>query len=251
MRLRLLTAAVAASALTAPAYAQTGATGYVGAAYNDAEASTPLGDIETDGFGIEGALALAPGGGTLGFDLNADYTDSDDSDSTSSLTGHVYAKGANGKFGGFVGIADVSDETVWSVGVEGQHNFTPMFTGAGALAYASADDSDADLFGADGEGRLFLSDNARLDLKLGYVDIDSALGDDSALSVGAGGEFQFASAPISLFGGYRHTEFDDSDVDVDAFTIGARWNFGGSLRERNDSGPSFGGLSTVASGLRS
>jgi hypothetical protein len=39
------------------------------------------------------------------------------------------------------------------------------------------------------------------------------------LSYGLGAEYQFASAPISLFGGWRHAEIDDLDSDADSINV--------------------------------
>jgi hypothetical protein len=240
---------VAASALAlmiaAPANA---ASGYVGAAYQRLEVDTGApGDNETDGYGIEGAVAFNAGA-SLGVDLDAAYADSDDTDSVTGGAAHIYAKGTGYKFGGFVGLSDANDDTVYSVGVEGQRDFGQI-TLAGALGYANADDADADIIGGDIEARWFASDNFRLDAKVGYANIDTAGGDDDALSFGVGAEYQLATLPVSLRAGYTHSELDTADVDSDAFTVGVRYNWGGSLKDRNENGPSFAGLSSLTNAL--
>lgn len=238
--------AVAALALMAAAPAHA-ASGYVGAAYQRAEVDTGLpGDDEVDGFGVEAAAAFSASQ-NLGFDADIAYADSDDSDSTTGGAAHLYAKGTGYKFGGFVGLADAGD-TVWSVGVEGQRNYG-QFTLAGAVGYASADDTDVDAWGADVEGRFFLSDNFRLDGKIGYASLEGAGGDDDALSGGVGAEFQLANAPVSFRAGYSHTELDTADISSDAFTVGLRYNWGGSLKDRDENGPSFAGLSSLTGAL--
>lgn len=239
--------AVGALALLAAAPANA-ATGYVGAAYSRAEVDTGLGDVDADSFGAEGAVAFNAAQ-SLGLDFDAAYADSDDSDSTFGGAAHLYAKGTGYKFGGFGGIADVADQTVWSAGIEGQRNFG-QFTLAGALGYANADDANIDAYGADVEGRLFLSDNFRLDGRLGYASLETGLGDDDALTAGVGGEFQFSGAPISVRASYAHTELDTADVSVDGFTVGVRYNWGGTLKDRDENGPSFAGLSSLTSALR-
>lgn len=239
----------AAAAVTllagAPAYA---ASGYVGAAYSRAEVDVGGGDTDSDAYGVEGAVAF-DASESLGLDFDAAYTDSDDADSNVGGTAHIYAKGQGYKFGGFVGLADVADETVYSVGVEGQRNFG-QFTLAGALGYANADDADIDAFGGDVEGRYFVTDNFRLNGKLGFANFDAGpAGEDDVITAGVSAEYQFAAAPVSVFGGYARTEFDETDVSADAFTIGVRYNWGGSLKDRNDNGPSFAGLSSLTSAL--
>ena len=42
--------------------------------------------------------------------------------------------------------------------------------------------------------------------------------------------------PISFAADYAHSEFDRANGEADTFKIGARYNFGGSLKSRNDSG---------------
>lgn len=230
--------------LVAPAHA---ATGYVGAAYQRAEVDTGLGDADSDSFGVEGAAAFNATQ-SLGLDVDAAYSDSDDSDSAFGGAAHLYAKGTGYKFGGFAGIADVADETVWSVGVEGQRNFG-QFTLAGAIGYANADDANIDAYGVDVEGRFFATDNFRIDGKIGYANLDAGVGDDDALTGGVGAEWQFATMPISLRANYAHTELDTADVSSDAFTLGVRYNWGGSLKDRDENGPSFAGLSSLTSAI--
>ncbi|MDX2233543.1 MAG: porin [Hyphomonadaceae bacterium] len=241
----LVFGAISALALLAVAPANA-ATGYVGAAYTRAEVDAGAGDNDADAFGVEGAVAF-DATESLGLDLDAAYSDSDDSDSVAGATAHLYGRAAGYKFGGFVGLAD-TDETIYSVGVEGQRAFG-QFTLAGALAYANADDSDVDAYGVDVEGRFFATDNFRLSGKLGYASLEGAAGDDDLLSAGVGAEYQFASLPISVVGGYTRREFDEADVSSDAFTVGVRYNWGGSLKDRDENGPSFAGLSSLTAAL--
>jgi hypothetical protein len=238
--------AVGALALLAAAPASA-ATGYVGAAYQRAEVDTGAGDADVDQWGVEGAVAFNAAA-SLGLDFDAAYADSDDADSTTGAAAHLYAKGAGYKFGGFVGLADAADDTVWSVGVEGQRNFG-QFTLAGAVGYANADDADADIWGVDVEGRVFASDNFRLDGKLGWATIDAGGAEDDVLSLGVGAEYQFTAAPVSLRAGYTRSELDEADITSDAFTVGIRYNWGGSLKDRDENGPSFAGLSSLTSAL--
>ena len=238
--------AVGAVALLAAAPASA-ATGYVGAQYTRAEVDTGLGDTDADAYGVEGAIAFNAAQ-SLGLDLDAAFADSDDSDSTTAGTAHIYAKGGSYKFGGFAGLADAGD-TVYSVGVEGQIAVGPQVTLAGAVGYASADDTDIDATGVDVEARFFVTDNFRLNGKLGYANLDGPGGDDDLLQAGVSAEYQLASTPISFLAGYAHSEFDTADVSSDAFTVGIRFNWGGSLKDRDTNGPSFAGLSSLTGAL--
>lgn len=241
----LVFGAVAAATLLMAGTASA-ATGYVGAAYTRAEVDAGPVSNDTDAFGVEGAIAFNASK-SLGLDIDAAYADSDDSDSSTGAAAHLYAKGDTYKFGGFVGLADAGD-TVYSVGIEGQKNYGQM-TVAAALGYASADDTDVDAVGVDAELRYFVTDNFRLSGKIGYANLDGPGGDDDLLAGGVGVEYQLASTPVSFTAGYQHSEFDTADVSSDAFSVGIRYNWGGSLKERNDNGPSFAGLSSLTGAL--
>jgi len=80
---------------------------------------------------------------------------------------------------------------------------------------------------------------------VGFGNIDDGTDDADLVTYGIGAEYQLASLPISIFGGWQHAEIDDIDSDADTLGIGVRYNFGGSLFERNRSGASLargGGL---------
>jgi hypothetical protein len=240
----VLISALSAVALLAVAPAANAGSGYVGAAYTRAEVDTGFGDDDADGYGIEGAYAFQATP-SLGVQIDGAFNDTDD-DEAYGVTGHVHARNDSYLFGGFVGLADVADETVWSVGLEGEKYYNNV-TVAAAAGYASADDSDADIYGVDGQVRYFLSDNFRIQGALGYAKVEAGPADDNVWSAGVGGEYQFAALPVSVFGGYSHSEFDDADISSDAFTIGVRYNFGGSLKDRDRKGASLAGLSSLTS----
>ena len=95
------------------------------------------------------------------------------------------------------------------------------------------DDADADGFGLNVEGRYFFQDNLRAQANVGWASIDFGGGDDDALTFGAGGEYQFDALPVSIALNYAHSEFDEADVDSDTISLGVRWNWGGTLRDRD------------------
>ena len=228
-----------------PAFA---ATGYVGAAYSHQSADVGPASADDDIFGVEGAVAFNASA-SLGIDVDANYSDGDKRDSVSGINAHVYAKGGDYKVGGFVGVGDSSSDTVYSVGVEGQKSFD-KWTLAAAAGYANDDDTSTDLYGVNGQARYFINDNFRLQGDLGWVNVDAGKGaSDDAYTFGVGGEYQFAGAPVSVHAGYAHTEFNDADVSGDAFTVGVRYNWGGSLKDRDTNGPSFAGLSSLTTAI--
>lgn len=230
-------AAILAVAVPGVAAAQTG---YVGATYSDVDAGG-AGDDEV--MGVEGAVAFA-GSGSIVFEIDASIADSDASDDTGfGVVGHVYGRNDSHLFGAFVGMSD-SDaaDTTWTVGLEAS-KFYANWTLAGALIYANNDDANSDAWGVNVEARAFVHDNFRIDGRLGWADIDSPGGDDDALTLGIGGEYQFASVPVSIGLGYSNTDFDTGDVDT--LSVGIRYNWGGTLRDRDRNGASQASITGI------
>lgn len=235
-------AALAAVAFAAPAFAQD-ATGYAGASY----ATTDVEGLESDTWGLDGAVAFDAG--SLGVQIDAAYGN-EDVDGAPSVDAynanvHLFTRNDSFAFGGFAGVTDVEDVTAWTVGAEGA-TYLNNVTLAGAVAYGNVDDLDVDAWGLGGEVRYFVSDNFRLNGGLGWADAE----DENVWTLGLGGEYQFAATPVSVYGGYEHTKFDEADIEADTFKVGVRYNFGGqTLKGRDRSGASFGGASNVFGGL--
>jgi hypothetical protein len=110
-------------------------------------------------------------------------------------------------------------------------------------------DSDIDAYGVDAELRYFFTDNFRVNGKVGYANLEGPGGDDDLLSGGVSAEYQLSATPVSFTAGYTHTEFDTADISSDAFSVGIRYNWGGSLKDRDTNGPSFAGLSSLTGAL--
>lgn len=231
-------AAILAVAAPSVAAAQTG---YVGVNYGNVEVDGAIDD--EDFYGVEGAVAFA-GSGSIVFEVDAAVVDSDDSDSSYGLTGHIYGRNDSHLFGGFIGVADSDDSTTWIGGLEANKYFA-NWTLAGALFYGNNDDFDVDGWGANVEARAFVNDNFRLNANIGYASIDAGAGDDDAMVYGVGGEYQFAQYPISIVAGYNTIDADGGDVDT--WSIGVRYNWGGTLRDRDRSGASQASLVGVSS----
>lgn len=213
--------------------------GYVGLDYYNTDVD---GFGSDDAWGASGAAEL-----TRNFAIDGGILSNDD-DTSVGATGHLYWNNSQHLFGGFLSVADAEDSTLWSAGAEGQLYAGPA-TFAGAISYGRDDDADVDATGVNGEARYFFADNVRIEGGLGWFNVDTPLGDDNVLSFGAGGEYQFAAAPISVGLAYTHATLDEADVDADTFAATVRWNFGGSLRERDRTGAALAGLSGVGSAL--
>ena len=127
------------------------------------------------------------------------------------------------------------DFDFWTVGLEGQL-YMARTTLDGAVSYSEGDDADAELTAADVGLTHFFTDNFSVGGSAGFGNIDTGAGDGDATTFGLNAEWQFASAPISIFGGWQHVEIDDIDSDADTLGVGVRYNWGGSLIDRNRSG---------------
>ncbi len=231
--------AAALLAVAAPGVAAA-QTGYVGAVYADSETN----NFDSEAYGVEGAVAFS-GSGSIVFEVNASILDSDDSDTGTAVTGHVYSRNDSHLFGGFVGIADANDSTTWTAGLEAS-KFYDRWTLAGAVAYGNNDDANVDGYGVNVEARVFPTDNFRLSGNIGWANVDAGAADDDAFTYGVGGEYQFAALPISIAAGYNRTEFDNSNVESDAVTVAVRYNWGGSLFDRDRNGASQASIAGLA-----
>jgi hypothetical protein len=236
---KLLIAAAALIAVVAPGVASA-QTGYVGLGY----ANVDMEDSDSDGFFGEGVVAFDAGALGVQLDARVGTLDSDDNGDTDfwNIGGHVYDRGQQWLVGGFASIGNTDsgagDTDVWAVGAEVQY-YMARTTVGGALTYSEADDADLDGYFIDGEVKHFYTDNFSLNANLGLGQVESNGNDGDTWNAGVGAEYQFASAPVSIFGGYQHANIDldgTDESDVDAITIGARWNFGGTLIERDRSG---------------
>jgi hypothetical protein len=67
-------------------------------------------------------------------------------------------------------------------------------------------------------------------------------------NLGADVEFQPTSMPFSVFAGYERGEVKDFDLSSDTFRIGARFTFGGTLRERDAAGVGQGAVTNLFGG---
>ncbi len=232
--------AAALLAIAAPGVAAA-QSGYAGAIYSNTDVD---GFDSFDTYGAEGAVAFA-GSGSIVFEVDAAVAEAEDSDTGYGLTGHVYSRNDRHLFGGFAGVADSDDSTTWTAGLEASKFYT-NWTLAGALAYANNDDANADGWGVNAEARYFVHDNFRLQGGLGWANVESGGADDDAFVYGAGGEYQFAAVPVSVAAGYARVEFDESSFEADRFSLAVRYNWGGSLRDRDRNGASQASISNAA-----
>ncbi|MES1156514.1 MAG: outer membrane beta-barrel protein [Alphaproteobacteria bacterium] len=243
MRNLLLGAAAALMACALPSLASA-QTGYADVSYSHASVDLGAGDNQDFNAGAVNGVAafdLGEAGVQIGAgyaNLNPDHGDNVDD---WHAEGHVYKRTDNWQLGGGAAYShydgDGANADEWTVGAEALF-FAARTTWGATLSYSDADDADLKETALTGEVRHFVSDNFSLGANVGYGSIDTSGpgGNDDEWSAGVGAEYQFANSPISVFGGYEHTDISDEDVKSDAVTIGARWNFGGSLFDRDRSG---------------
>jgi hypothetical protein len=222
-------AAVALMAATS-ANAQSG---YVGGLY---------GNVDVDGLGDADFYGAEAAFGGSNFEVDLGVLDSDGGGGTAwSAAGHLFSRSDSHLFGGFVALSDDSDTTTWTAGVEGNKYFDNV-TLAGAIAYASNDDLDADGYGINTEARFFPSENFRLQGNLGWTNVDVAGFEEDVISYGVGGEVQLSGMPISLALDWSTVDTDTLGLEADTIVFGVRYNFGGTLRDRDRTGASQASL---------
>ena len=248
---KYLLGAAAVLAIALPGVASAQQSGYVDLGYQSTDGSVSGVDFDGDGWTLGGTTAWG-GDGTVGVQLDAIYGDSEDA-SSYSVGGHLFSRNEGYLIGGFAnyGSIDVdgagsSDQ--WTVGLEGQAYLTRT-TLDGALSYSESDDADAQLTAFDVGATHFVTDNFSFGGSVGFGTLDAFGTDTDIVSYGVGAEYQFAATPISVFGGWQHVDLDDFDTDADTLNVGVRYNWGGSLFERNRSGASLargGGLGRYA-----
>lgn len=242
---KYLLGAAAALAVAAPGVASAQQTGYVDLGYSSTEIDVLGLSADGDAWTVGGATSWG-GNGSFGgqFDGVFSSTDGDGGDATSLNAGvHLFTRSTNSLIGGFVnyGSTDADaggDFDYWTIGLEGQW-YMDRTTFDGALSYSEADDVDAEVTALDLGVTQFLTDNFSLNAGIGFGSLEVTGGDADLNTYGVGAEYQFAAMPISVFGGWTHGEIDDVDVETDTLNVGVRYNWGGSLLERNRSGASL------------
>jgi opacity protein-like surface antigen len=232
-------AAILAAVVAAPAFAAEGVIGTVDASYarSNVDVGSSSGDINN--YGLGGSVTI-PTGTNWAVKLDADYSRIDGDGADADAFGgaaHVFHNNESFLLGGFVSGGKIDDLDVdgWNVGVEGQ-KYLGKVTLAGNIAYGQLNvfGLDADTWAVGGEARYFISDNFRINGGLNWAKADVSGGDADAWSGNVGAEYQFASAPVSIFGGYTHSDAGDFDISSDAFKIGVRYTFGGATLIQRD-----------------
>lgn len=227
--------AIALAFAATPALAQTG---HVGLAYTSND------EVDADVWAVEGATAFAF---SENFGAQVDghigtYDDGFDNELTWRINGHLFYNAGNFRVGGVFGNSTIDlggiepDATHW--GVEGQYNFGQFVLGGSAI-WGDADgiiSPSLDYENIALNGDFYVTDNFVLGATFGFGSLDNGVSEIDTSSYGIDAEYQFASAPFSIVAGWQHWELDGVPVESEGFTIGGRWNWGGTVRARDAAG---------------
>lgn len=251
MKTFLLATACAVAAMTAaPAMAQVN--GYMGASYSLSNVDIDNDESELEGYGASAAMS-APINDEVTLQVNGALSDGLDSDVRGAFTGHLTDQIGDGvgRIGGFAGVTNAFDEKAWGVGMEGEF-YQEDYTIAAHAGIFDANELDTNFWALGGQMRFFQNDFLRFDASLGYLKGDFYDEEAKGLTIGFGGEYMLPGTPLSLTAGAHRVALDfddDSEVSADTFTLGVRYNFGASLRERDRGGASLSGIESMITGL--
>jgi hypothetical protein len=160
----------------------------------------------------------------------------------------VFTRGDTWLFGGYLGYEDIQEfnAEAFTAALETQY-YLQNATISGVLSHSIWDGPDYAVTMLEGEYRYFISDAFTVHASAGFGKGDIGTSDPDVWSAGIGGEYLFSSMPVSVFGGYRYNsmDFGTGEIDVDALTIGLRYNWGGTLKDRNRNGAGLNRVPTI------
>ncbi len=245
MKTILLSTAAAAMLIAAPAMAQN--VGSVGLTYANSSIDSKLADNDVDAWKVDGTVAM-PAFGDWTVTLNGDltYNDSDFGHDT-NLSGAVHMSKLvmpDLRAGAFVSATDLGSDTALAIGGEVQ-KYLANATLTGVVAYTSGDHLDLDVWTVGADAAFYAMPNLRLNAGVTYNDVKLLGSSQDAWTYGVGAEYEFTGTPYSVTAGY--TRADIKSVDVDTWTIGLRYSFGGGLQARDRAGAGLGANSIVRS----
>lgn len=229
----LVGAAAAALMFAGAAHAADG--GYVGVSYSDGNTS------DLNAWSVDGKFAF---GGNI--QLDAGYTNIHDSAADLyGIGGHFFSRGDQWLWGAYLGYDRIngggSDANEWTIAGQAQYYVDKTIL-SGNLSYSRTDSSgnNADTYQVTGDARFFATDNFSVNIGAGYGHLSTDFGDGNFLTYGVGGEWQPDQLPVSLYANVEAFDPEGSGNSAN-WTVGIRYNWGGSLYDRDRNGA---GLST-------
>jgi hypothetical protein len=206
-------------------------------------------EFDTDIAAIGGQVAFDAG--ALGIQLDGRYANwAGDADDVGvfGLGAHVFTRSENWLFGGYLGYDDADDFNIeaWTGALEAQF-YMSRSTISGVLSHSVWDGPDYAITLLEGEYRHFFTDSVSAHVSLGFGQGDIGTTDPDVWSGEIGGEYLFSGAPVSIFGHYRHgvIDFNVGEIETDTLSVGIRYNWGGTLMDRNRSGAGLNRVTPV------
>lgn len=205
--------------------------------------NTDSGSSDADTWQIDGAFGGQSGALGYQFDGGIGNTDGGGSDVDHyTLAGHLYWGNDSWRLGGVVALTNLDssginvDELVY--GIEGSFNVAPSTVLLGSYTIGESElGIDADTWNLDVGLNHYFTDNFRLGVTAGTGNIDIGIGDTDDTSLGINAEWQPWATPISFRLSYDTFDIDSNADTLDTLALGVRWNWGGSLRERDNATP--------------
>lgn len=220
--LQTTAAAAAAIALSAGAWAQGG---YVSAEVGTTNVDIFGSDTDYTTGNLEAAHEGSLGGGSLGYQIKGQATIYD-GDFIEEELYRVEAHLTSGNLAAFATVADVADETVWGIGIEGRAGSGPVQF-SGQLGYVTADDLDVDVVGVGGQVAYQATPTVKLTGRATYGNVDFGGGfDDDYHSLGGEIAYRPTGSRWEVFGGLTHGSLDFIPADATTAFIGVRVDFG-------------------------
>ena len=235
MKSRYLATALAAALISTPVLAQDRASS-LGVQLSASNLSVEDSDADADIWTVDAAVALPVADWTITLDAVVDKADSDAGNSTFG-GGAVHLTrtfGPDIRLGGFVGAEGVGDgDQSWLGGFEAQ-KYLSKATLTAQTAYGSVDELDMDIWTVGGEAAFYPMARLRVHVDAAYNGVQTADEDVDAWTYGAGAEYWLPNTAFTVVGDFDRLEWES--VEIDTWTIGLRFNFGGDLRERDRKG---------------
>ena len=251
MKTILLASAAAATLFAAPAFAQN-AIGSVGVTYSNPSIEVAGDDVDADVWTVDGTVALPAADWTVTLNGAVDYTKAfGEEDVTGVAAAHLTKMWTSDvRAGAFVAANAIGsgNDPVWTVGAEAQ-KYLSNATLTGLVAYTTSDDSDADIWTVGGDAAFYVMPNLRLNAGVSYSQLEAGSEDADLWTYAVGGEYEISNSPMSVVAGYSLSEIED--LEVDTWSIGLRYSFGGGLQARDRAGAALPatGVSSILGAL--
>ncbi len=236
-------AALSAILVASSANAQTVSNGYVGLSYTDIEQAHIIAGRAVGSFDLSKTVELQLDGDIASVDTGISGIGST---TVWGPTAHLFMDKDSFKGGAFLGYEDLDGANLTAYGVEGRIAASDnvslgLVAGLGSINVSGASGS-VDVTALRGEASFFQNDNLRWDVSVGSFKLNppGTSADFTFTTYGLGGEYQMMKSPVSFTFGWEHGSISGSSSN--AYTLGVRRTFGGSLKDRDRNSAPFNGV---------